>query len=187
MTAVDTDAVWRSGRGHQLGAGWPARTCPPVSETSNISVANRRPPSAPKTAPGCGCAGHMQVGDQVDLSFPVDKVVLLPANRRELMRAAPATTKRIRRPGVVLPLPSLLYIICMFVYPFLYGFISACSRKNRSFSASYIAFFSDPISTASGSPSTLPSRPLSSFWCWRCVLPMACAAAFSWSGPSRPS
>ena len=43
-------------------------------------------------------------------------------------------------------LPSLLYVLCMFVYPFLYGvYLSVRPEKIQGFSfANYIAFFSDP-------------------------------------------
>jgi putative spermidine/putrescine transport system permease protein len=43
-------------------------------------------------------------------------------------------------------LPSLLYVLCMFVYPFLYGvYLSLQPQKIAGFSlANYLAFFSDP-------------------------------------------
>ena len=43
-------------------------------------------------------------------------------------------------------LPSLLYVLCMFVYPFLYGvYLSVRPEKIAGFSsANYLAFFSDP-------------------------------------------
>src|SRR5258708_30826203 len=42
-------------------------------------------------------------------------------------------------------LPSLLYVLCMFVYPFLYGvYLSLQPQKISGFSlANYLAFFSD--------------------------------------------
>ena len=43
-------------------------------------------------------------------------------------------------------LPSLLYVLCMFVYPFLYGvYLSMRPQKIDGFNfANYFAFFSDP-------------------------------------------
>lgn len=43
-------------------------------------------------------------------------------------------------------LPSLLYVLCMFVYPFLYGvYLSVRPAKSDGFSlANYFAFFADP-------------------------------------------
>lgn len=48
--------------------------------------------------------------------------------------------------AVVCILPSLLYVLCMFVYPFLYGlYLSLRPPKIAGFSlANYFAFFSDP-------------------------------------------
>jgi putative spermidine/putrescine transport system permease protein len=48
--------------------------------------------------------------------------------------------------AIVCILPSLLYVLCMFVYPFLYGlYLSLRPQKIAGFSlANYFAFFSDP-------------------------------------------
>src|ERR1700712_188707 len=48
--------------------------------------------------------------------------------------------------AVLCLLPSLLYVLCMFVYPFLYGvYLSLQPLKIAGFSlANYLAFFSDP-------------------------------------------
>jgi len=48
--------------------------------------------------------------------------------------------------AMVCILPSLLYVLCMFVYPFLYGlYLSLRPPKIAGFSlANYFAFFSDP-------------------------------------------
>src|ERR1700759_320458 len=48
--------------------------------------------------------------------------------------------------AMVCIVPSLLYVLCMFVYPFLYGlYLSLRPQKIPGFSlANYFAFFSDP-------------------------------------------
>ena len=83
-------------------------------------------------------------------------------------------------------LPSLLYVLCMFVYPFLYGvYLSLQPQKVDGFSfANYLAFFSDPyqygtiwITFSLAIPTTIVVLVLA-LW-----LAYGMRRASSWNGP----
>ena len=92
--------------------------------------------------------------------------------------------------AIVCLLPSLLYVIVMFVYPFLYGvYASLQPLKGEAWSIkNYVSFFTDPyqyttIKTtfALALPNSVVVVLLALF------LPTACGAASGWNAQSPPS
>ncbi|MBN8871426.1 MAG: sugar ABC transporter permease [Rhodospirillales bacterium] len=65
------------------------------------------------------------------------------------MRYAPSLRTRLRTRGLdgvtLLVLPGVLFVVALFVYPFLYGLLLSFEPKQGGWLANYVTFFSDPF------------------------------------------
>ncbi|MBV9201283.1 MAG: sugar ABC transporter permease, partial [Alphaproteobacteria bacterium] len=65
------------------------------------------------------------------------------------MRAMPSVRRRLRERGLdgvtLLVLPGVLFVLALFIYPFLYGLFLSFTPKKGGPLANYITFFSDPF------------------------------------------
>ncbi|MBN8905553.1 MAG: cellulose biosynthesis cyclic di-GMP-binding regulatory protein BcsB [Rhodospirillales bacterium] len=65
------------------------------------------------------------------------------------MRYAPSLRTRLRTRGLdgvtLLVLPGVLFVVALFVYPFLYGLLLSFEPKEGGWLANYVTFFSDPF------------------------------------------
>ena len=156
VLAVGTEAVMaiqaggHPARSRATGVGH--RPCRAGSRSSNISAAKTGSRRQHRRLTTRIMAAHgrriCKSATQADLGFPVDKVVLATGRIAEKSMRAAANDERSEFDVLALCclLPSLAYVLCMFVYPFLYGiYLSLQPQKVAGFSlANYFAFFSDP-------------------------------------------
>ena len=65
------------------------------------------------------------------------------------MRVMPSLRRRLRERGLdgvtLLVLPGVLFVLALFIYPFLYGLFLSFTPKKGNALANYITFFSDPF------------------------------------------
>ena len=98
----------------------------------------------------------MKKGDAVRLAADPDRVLVYRASRaherpRRRRAARERMPLRVRLAlydldGVtLLVLPAVLFVIALFVYPFVYGFVLSFQPKKGDWLANYAKFFSDPF------------------------------------------
>ena len=72
--------------------------------------------------------------------------------RRGMAVAGPSLEARLAARGLdattLLVLPAALFVVALFVYPFLYGLVLSFYPKEGGVFANYIKFFSDPVPVA---------------------------------------
>ena len=87
---------------------------------------------------------HLAPGDVVSVTFPPDKVILLP-DAPGARRMRTRERRELDLTAILCLLPSVIFVVGMFVYPFLRGvYLSVRPAKEPGLSlANYIAFFSD--------------------------------------------